>query len=56
MQKDSELKRTREELQKERNNHTHLITRQVEELKNLDTEKQILETAKEELNKTLKEE
>jgi hypothetical protein len=37
-------------------NHTHLITWQAEALKNWDIEKEIPETAKEELNKTLNEE
>lgn len=56
VQRESELKRTRKELQHEKNNHTHLITRQVEELKNRDTEKKILETTNGELNKTLEDE
>jgi len=56
VKRDSELKRVREELQKEKDNHTHLITRQAEALNNWGTEKEILETAKEELNKTLNEE
>jgi len=56
VQRESELKSTREELQNEKNNHTHLITRQAEELKNRDTEKQILETANGKLNETLEDE
>lgn len=54
-QSNSELKRAREELQKEKSNHNHLITRQAEELKSWDTEKQSLEIAKEKLNEMLEE-
>jgi hypothetical protein len=56
VQRESELKSAKEELQKEKNNHTHLITRQAEELKSRDTEKQILETANGKLKETLENE
>jgi chromosome segregation ATPase len=51
-----ELKRTREELRKEKDGHNHLVTRQAEELKKWGVEKQVLETDKVKWMDTLQEE
>lgn len=56
VQRDAELKRTTKELQKEKRYHTHLISRQAEELKSWDTEKQTLKADNDKLKKTLEDE
>jgi hypothetical protein len=54
VKKNSELKNRKKKIAEKKNNHTHLIIRQAEKLKNRDTKIQILKTTKEKLNEMLK--